>query len=185
VVARFKGHDRGAAFGSTCATGCGGELLECIDLGVIGAGTAVPAFGEDFSTRSQNNSADPRVRAKCRPVLSKLKRTTHRRFELLWCGCHILGSFRSQNAPRGSQRRAPKMTPKGIAPLFFSHPDFNRRFWSFTRSTEIAFLPLRVADYNRRLRFSLTPKNVFVAGLSSQKTAKAAWVFPVSEGFRV
>jgi hypothetical protein len=67
-------------------------------------------------------------------------------------------------------------------PLFFSHPDFNRRFWSFTRSTveslvavarfAPSFGPIRrVADFNRRLRFSLTPKNV-VAFLTLLKTER-------------
>jgi len=58
---------------------------------------------------------------------------------------------------------------------FFYHPDFNRRCWNFTSSTakpkrrfSVAILLLlpslaacRVADFNRRFRFSLTPKNVY------------------------
>jgi hypothetical protein len=58
---------------------------------------------------------------------------------------------------------------------FFYHPDFNRRCWNFTSSTAkprsrfsvaiLLLLPLlaacRVADFNRRFRFSLTPKNVY------------------------
>jgi hypothetical protein len=47
---------------------------------------------------------------------------------------------------------------------FFSHPDYNRRFRNFTESTAAPWLAgcelkRRVADSNRRLRFSLTPKN--------------------------
>jgi len=68
---------------------------------------------------------------------------------------------------------------KAKAPMtkhpFFYHPDFNRRCWNFTSSTakpkrrfSVAILLLlpslaacRVADFNRRFRFSLTPKNVY------------------------
>jgi hypothetical protein len=58
----------------------------------------------------------------------------------------------------------------GRQTLFFSHPDFNRRYRNFTSSTAEVFIagsnikpasPRRVADFNRRLRFSLTPKNVY------------------------
>ena len=58
--------------------------------------------------------------------------------------------------------------------LFFSHPDFNRRFWSFTRSTANALLRSRVADFNRRFRFSLTPKNVVLLVHHSRKQRSAA-----------
>jgi hypothetical protein len=58
------------------------------------------------------------------------------------------------------------------ATLFFSHPDFNRRLWNFTKSTA-ELSSNQGFDLNssgrglyRRLRFSLTPKN-FVTGLSS------------------
>lgn len=41
-----------------------------------------------------------------------------------------------------------------------SHPDFNRRLRNFTSSTAVSIYSLRVADYHRRFRLSLTLAHV-------------------------
>ena len=70
------------------------------------------------------------------------------------------GSGADAGHPPRRVRRRP-----GPPPRTSSHPDFDRRSWSSTRSTGVRLrveVDARVADYDRRLGFSPTPEHVCV-----------------------
>src|SRR5699024_2310874 len=78
------------------------------------------------------------------------------------CGCSLhRPAFPSPGAHPGSGRRTVRAVPRrqGVpTPRATSHPDFHRRSWSFTRSTD--HRGGRVADCHRRFGLSPTPEHV-------------------------
>ena len=60
VVARLEGDDGGRSLGGGT---CRGEVRQCVDLGVGGAGATVVALGEDVAVGGEDDATDPGVGA--------------------------------------------------------------------------------------------------------------------------
>jgi hypothetical protein len=90
------------------------------------------------------------VAAKFWAACGELKGYAHRGFKLVhlpsvFC-CVSLANFGARQ--EASRPQLAKICERA-ATLFFSHPDFNRRLWNFTKSTELELFQdlIRVAGY--------------------------------------